>query len=175
MDVVARLQVGDKILRVRPGEGTPPTPIPVWYGPLSRERLEAEIPDFAANRKEYKPQALWLQYLRQARSSYGLVVAMGTWCSDSREQIPHLWKILDELGTASPFAEVKLLGVDRSKKVVPSASFPYGPVEKVPTIVVTLGGSEVGRIVETPLAGSLEEDLVRILAPFEGWNLPEEN
>ncbi len=42
----------------------------------------------------------------------------------------------------------------------------------MPTIVVTAGGAEVGRIVETPKSGRIEEDLVRILAPIEGWEVP---
>lgn len=173
MDVVERLQVGDTIIRIRAGSGEPPTPIPVWYGPLSLERLEASIPEFAENRRKYQPQESWLAYLRSSRLRYGLVVAMGTWCSDSREQVPRLVKIVDALGSARPFGEVRLLGVDRGKQVVPGAAFPYGFVERVPTIVVTLEGSEVGRIVESPLSPSLEEDLVRILAPLEGWEIPE--
>lgn len=173
MEVVERLQVGDTIIRIRAGSGEPPTPIPVWYGPLSLERLEKSIPEFAENRRNYQPQESWLAYLRKSRLSYGLVVAMGTWCSDSREQVPRLLKILDALGSVKPFGEVKLLGVDRGKQVVPREAFPYGPVERVPTIVVTLEGSEVGRIVESPLSPSLEEDLVRILSPLEGWEIPE--
>ncbi len=174
MDVVERLQLGDTILRIRPASGQPAPPIPVWYGTLSVEKLEAEISEFRRNREEYQPQDSWLSYLRQAQNAYGLVVAMGTWCSDSREQVPRLLKVLDLLGRASPFRQVTLLGIDRSKKVVPAASFPYGAVEKVPTIVVTFSGAEVGRIVETPLSSSIEEDLVRILAPLEGWSLPQE-
>jgi len=173
-DVVQRLQLGDEILRIRPGEGPPPTPIPVWYGPLAVEQLEQAFPEFRQHREEYQPQARWLAFLEKAKGKYALVVAMGTWCSDSREQVPRLLKILELLGPANPFPELVLLGVDRGKKVVPAARFPYGPVERVPTIVVTFGGSELGRIVETPLSGSLEEDLVRILAPLEGWDVPEE-
>jgi len=43
----------------------------------------------------------------------------------------------------------------------------------VPTIVVTAGGGEIGRIVETPASGKIEKDLARILAPVEGWKLSE--
>lgn len=173
-EVVRRLQVGDRILRIRCGEGTPPVPVPVWYGPLSVEKLEREIPEFRQNRETYQPQEAWLSFLRKATARYTLVVAMGTWCSDSREQVPRLLKIHEVLGKKSPFSQITLLGIDRSKKVVPAAAFPFGLVERVPTIVVTFGGAEVGRVVETPLSPTLEEDLVRILAPLEGWELPEE-
>nr|BAL56790.1 peptidyl-prolyl cis-trans isomerase, cyclophilin-type domain protein [uncultured prokaryote] len=172
-DVVRRLQVGDRILRIRCGEGAPPVPVPVWYGPLAVEKLEREIPEFRQNRESYQPQEQWLSFLRKATSKYTVVVAMGTWCSDSREQVPRLLKIHEVLGQQSPFSQITLLGVDRGKKVVPHTLFPFGLVERVPTIVVTFGGAEVGRVVETPLAPTLEEDLVRILAPLEGWELPE--
>ncbi|MFN3413498.1 MAG: peptidylprolyl isomerase [Thermoanaerobaculum sp.] len=46
LEVVRRLQMGDRILRIRCGEGPPPIPVPVWYGPLSVEKLEREIPEF---------------------------------------------------------------------------------------------------------------------------------
>jgi len=101
------------------------------------------------------------------------VVAMGTWCSDSHEQIPRLQAVLLALGQQSPFDPPHLLGVDRSK-AIDSKLYLYGVVELVPTVVVTAAGSEVGKIVETPKSGSVEEDLVRILAPIEGWALPNE-
>jgi hypothetical protein len=98
---------------------------------------------------------------------------MGTWCGDSREQIPRLFAVLGALGERSPFEPPLLLAIDRSK-AVDATAFPFGKVELVPTIVVTIGGSEVGRIVETPSSGSVEGDLVRILAAIEGWVVPEE-
>jgi hypothetical protein len=98
---------------------------------------------------------------------------MGTWCGDSRDQVPRMQAILAALGARSPFEPPRLLGIDRSKSADAKA-FPFGKVELVPTIVVTAGGAEIGRIVETPKSGSVEEDLVRILAPVEGWQLPDE-
>jgi cyclophilin family peptidyl-prolyl cis-trans isomerase len=171
-DVARRIRRGDRILRVEAGEGALPTYYPIWYGPLDPRRLDAEIHGWKAERERYAPRPEWLARLATAKLRYDLVVAMGTWCGDSREQVPHLEKILAVLGDASPFAAPRLIGIDRSKEVDPQL-FPYGTVELVPTIVVTAGGSEVGRIVETPKSGSLEEDLVRILAPIEGWNVPE--
>ena len=173
LEVARRLRVGDRILRTRAGEGPLPAYYPVWYGPVAAERLDRDIQGWRAEREKYKPQEKWLEMLRTAKVRYGLTVAMGTWCSDSHEQIPRLQAILTALGERSPFEAPRLIGIDRSK-AIDAKVFPYGIVELVPTIVVTAGGSEVGRIVETPKSGSVEEDLVRILAPIEGWALPSE-
>ncbi len=173
LEVARRLRVGDRILRMRVGEGPLPAYYPVWYGPITAERLDRDNQGWREEREKYKAQEKWLEMLRTAKLRYGLVVAMGTWCGDSREQIPRLQAILLALGQRSPFEPPRLFGLDRSK-TIDSKLYPYGAVELVPTIVVTTGGSEVGRIVETPKSGSVEEDLVRILAPIEGWVLPNE-
>lgn len=165
LEVAARLRRGDRILRARTGSGAPPPTWPVWYGELSLARLDAELAGWREERERYTPAPDALARLASATLRYGLDVAMGTWCSDSHEQIPRLQRILAELGERSPFTTLRLRGVDRSKEL----DWPFGPVELVPTIVVTLEGGEVGRIVETPASGRLEEDLVRLLAPLEGW------
>jgi cyclophilin family peptidyl-prolyl cis-trans isomerase/HEAT repeat protein len=172
LEVCQRLRVGDRILRTRVGEGPPPAYYQIWYGAIQAERLDREIAGWREERDLYKPDQKWLDMLRTARLRYGLVVAMGTWCGDSREQIPRLQAVLVALGERSPFEQPRLVGVDRSKSI-DATLFPFGTVELVPTIVVTAGGSEIGRIVETPKSGSIEEDLVRILAPVEGWELPD--
>jgi cyclophilin family peptidyl-prolyl cis-trans isomerase len=172
LEVASRIRVGDRILRIRAGEGALPLYLPVWYGPLAPPRLDAEIPGWREGREKYHPQPQWLDRLRGAKLRYGLRVAMGTWCSDSIDQVPRLEAVLAALGSTSPFDPLRLIGIDRSKVPDP-ALYKFGPVELSPTIVVTAGDSEVGRIVETPKSGSIEEDLVRILAPVEGWDLPE--
>jgi cyclophilin family peptidyl-prolyl cis-trans isomerase/HEAT repeat protein len=171
LEVCRRLRVGDRILRTRTGEGPLPAYYPIWYGAIPAERLDREIAGWREEREGYKPQQKWVDMLRTAKLRYGLTVAMGTWCGDSREQIPRLQAVLLALGERSPFETPRLVGVDRSKSI-DAKLYPYGVVELVPTVVVTVGGSEVGRIVETPKSGSIEEDLVRILAPVEGWELP---
>jgi cyclophilin family peptidyl-prolyl cis-trans isomerase/HEAT repeat protein len=171
LDVAARLRRFDKILRARVGEGAPPAYVPVWYGAVEPGRLDAGFPAYAAEREKYVPDEAWLERLRSAVLRYELSVAMGTWCGDSREQVPRLQKVLAALGDASPFAAPRLIAVDRSK-TIDAADWPYGVVELVPTIVVSTGGAEIGRISETPASGRIEEDLARILAAVEGWDLP---
>jgi len=171
LDVAQRLRVGDRILRIKTTEELG-TYYPIWYGPLSPARLDAEIKDWRREREKYEPKDRWMELLATAKLKYELVVAMGTWCGDSREQVPRLQAILQTLGSRSPFAAPRLVGVDRSKWV-DHELYPFGSLELVPTIVVTAGGSEIGRIVETPASGRIEEDLARILAPVEGWEVSE--
>lgn len=171
LDVAQRLRVGDRILRVKTADELG-TSYPIWYGPIAPARLDAEIKDWSTQREEYEPKDSWMELLASATLRYELVVAMGTWCGDSREQIPRLQAVLEGLGSRSPFGAPRLVGVDRSKWV-DRDQYPFGPVELVPTIVVTAGGTEIGRIVETPASGRIEEDLARILAPVEGWEVPE--
>ncbi|MFH1176546.1 MAG: hypothetical protein V1750_03990 [Acidobacteriota bacterium] len=168
LEVASRLHRGDRILRVRAGEGPLPQFYPVWYGSLEPERLDAGIAGWREEREHYRPRADLLDLLASARMRFGIVVAMGTWCGDSREQIPRLQAIGAALGERSPFSAPRLAGSDRGKGY-DAALYAFGAVERVPTIVVTLEGTEIGRIVETPSTGSLEEDLARILAPIEGW------
>ena len=173
LDVAERLRVGDRILRVKVAEGTAPHVFPVWYGPLDPARLDHEIEGWAAERQGYKPDARLVALLATATLRYGLEAAAGTWCGDSREQLPRLQAVLGALGPSSPFEELRMVGIDRSKSIDVKV-WPFGTVELVPTIVVTMSGAEVGRITETPATGSIERDLATILAPLEGWEVPHE-
>lgn len=84
---------------------------------------------------------------------------MGTWCSDSREQIPAFYKILDELNY--PSDKVTLICVDRKKKGLSNEADGLN-IELVPTIIFYRNGEEIGRIIETPQE-SLEKDLLGII------------
>ena len=86
-------------------------------------------------------------------------VFMGTWCGDSRREIPGFYKILDE--TAFDVNYLQLIGVDRSKK--------YDNYEKdltifkVPTIIFLKNGKEIGRFVEYPRE-TIEKDFLKIVS-----------
>ena len=108
----------------------------------------------------YEVEKSKLKSLKGLRN-YRLQVFVGTWCSDSHRELPRLYKILDAI--KFPQNRLKVYAVNRDKK-----SF-YGEelgkeITHVPTIIVyDNNGTEMGRIVEAPVSGYLEEDLAQIV------------
>ena len=70
-------------------------------------------------------------------------------------ELPRLLKILDR--ASPPGLRVRFYGLDRTKKK-PARLARRGAIERVPTFVLSAGGQEVGRIVESPRS-TLEHDL----------------
>lgn len=87
-------------------------------------------------------------------------VFMGTWCSDSRREVPRFLKICDRLGLDS--RRISLIGLDREKSA-PGIEMDRWAIEYVPTFIFMRGNKEIGRIIETPIK-SLEEDFLDIIS-----------
>jgi len=98
-----------------------------------------------------------LAHVKMDTEFHSITIVMGTWCSDSRREVPRFYKIMDFL----KFPAVKLILVDRKKEAagVDISSF---NIEFVPTIIFYNDGLEIGRIIESPKE-SLEKDLSAIL------------
>jgi thiol-disulfide isomerase/thioredoxin len=86
-------------------------------------------------------------------------IVLGTWCPDSRREVPKFIRILDIWNF--PISKVKLIGVDKSKL---SSVSDYGSlnIERVPTFIIYKNNIEAGRIIENPVT-SLEQDMLNIL------------
>lgn len=85
---------------------------------------------------------------------------MGTWCGDSQEQTPVLYKILDEAGFN--YNNLTLITVNRSK-VAPDNLQEGFNIERVPTFIIYKDDKEIGRFVEYPRE-SVEADLLKIVS-----------
>ncbi len=108
----------------------------------------------------YKPDAASLKRLTSLITpeiSFRLIA--GTWCDDSREEMPRLFPLLTASGVNTDAVEI--WGVSRSKRE-PTAIVQTNAIEYVPTLVVMRSGKEIGRIVEHPKT-SWEADLQAIL------------
>jgi thiol-disulfide isomerase/thioredoxin len=85
-------------------------------------------------------------------------IIMGTWCSDSRREVPRMLKILDII--EFPKEQISIINVDRNKKGLADEVDELN-IERIPTFILYEDEKEIGRIIETP-EETLEKDLVRI-------------
>jgi len=88
-----------------------------------------------------------------------VLVVLGTWCGDSRREVSRFVKAL-ELAGPVPF-RVRWVGVDR-KKQAPGLDARSLEIRYVPTFIVSRGGNEIGRVVESS-PGGIEADLGALL------------
>ena len=83
-----------------------------------------------------------------------VTIVIGTWCSDSREQVPRFMKLLDLPELSS--LVITLICVDRDKKAG-DVSLDGMDILKIPTFIAHFNGRELGLIIETPQT-NLEND-----------------
>jgi hypothetical protein len=133
---------------------------PVPTGPVTREQIEAADPSWVEALVEAKPDAEAARALALVEPGAEVTVFLGTWCGDSRREVPRLWRALDENGGTVPF-QIRYIGVDREKKQ-PAELVTGSDIHYVPTFIVSRGGHEVGRIVESSPRG-VERDLLALL------------
>jgi cyclophilin family peptidyl-prolyl cis-trans isomerase len=170
-EVLSRLRVGDSIRRVEAVSGSEPPPLtPVLVGVLGWNEL-AELPGWQQSYDDADLDPTSVEQLGSAGGSYRIVSIAGTWCADSRREVPKLVRVLDLLD--SSVFEHTIVGVDRTRRIDdPRLAASLGverTAERVATIVVLdADGVELGRVVETA-ERPIEELLIDFLAPSEGW------
>jgi thiol-disulfide isomerase/thioredoxin len=136
------------------------TSVRPYSGPLGKiDRSQLDM-DFMAKYDSMEVSKDFLDLIRQVNQGVDVVVFLGTWCSDSRREVPHFLKIMDQAGI--PMTRVTLYALDRQKKTPDGTANRYD-IERVPTFVFVKNGDEIGRIVESPKT-TLEGDIVAILA-----------
>jgi hypothetical protein len=132
----------------------------VIVGETTREQIEEALPEWAQAEAASTPDPEACRALAAVEPGAEVTVFLGTWCGDSRREVPRLWKALDLAGPAVPF-EIRYVGVDR-KKQEPVGEVNGNGIRYVPTFIVHRNGREVGRIVEHS-PGGVEKDLLALL------------
>jgi len=87
-------------------------------------------------------------------------IVMGTWCSDSRREVPHFYKILDELNY--PKEKVTLINVNRDNQGLENEVEGLD-INFVPTFIFYKAREEIGRIIEMPYE-TLEKDMLELVS-----------
>src|SRR6266404_9052645 len=129
-------------------------------GDMSMEKLWETVPVWRAVMKNYEPNAAAVEQIKASDKDTIVTLAFGTWCPDSKNYIPRLIKALRVAGNDK--IQVKLIGIDNQFRE-PVTTVQPRRITNVPTVIVERAGREIGRIVETPAASTMEEDLAAIL------------
>ncbi len=90
-------------------------------------------------------------------------IYMGTWCGDSKREVPRMYKILAYAGVK--LNQIKLITLDSRDSVYKQSPWHEEKnknIHRVPDLLVYSGKQELNRIVESPVV-SLEKDLLAIL------------
>ena len=121
---------------------------------------------FNENYDSYDPAEEPLNTIENNIDDYTIEVFMGTWCPDSRREIPKLFKVLDRTGYN--YDNMTMVAVDRNKTALKNLKL-SADFKRVPTIVFYKNGKEVNRFVEFPQE-SFEEDIAKIVSEQDYTN-----
>ena len=88
-----------------------------------------------------------------------ITMVLGTWCGDSRREVPRFYKILESL--EYDLENMKVICVNRSK-TAEGTEVDQLDIQRVPTIIFYREGLETGRIIESTQE-SLEKEMVGIV------------
>jgi hypothetical protein len=107
----------------------------------------------------FKPDKEIISQITSLLDGVNVTIVMGTWCDDSRLQVPRFMRLYDTFEHSVP--PPAIICVNRDKKAG-DVSLDGMDILKVPTFIVYFNGRELGRIIETPQA-TMEKDFLDIL------------
>ncbi|WP_431137202.1 thioredoxin family protein [Psychroserpens mesophilus] len=118
---------------------------------------------FSKNHEAYEVDQATIESIGSKLKDYHITLFMGTWCGDSKLEVPRFYKILE----ACNFPEEQLTVIALSQK---SNMYKQSPnhyeaglnIHRVPTFIFYKNRKEINRIVEHPVE-SLEKDVLNII------------
>ncbi len=107
----------------------------------------------------YEVDSVATEELKANINDVKIKIVMGTWCEDSRREVPHFYKILNTIDY--PADKVTLINVNRDMQGLENEVEGL-EIKFVPTIIFSRAGNVLGRIVEMPYE-TLEQDMLEII------------
>lgn len=135
-------------------------------GYFTADRLSSSMHSewYLSAKDNYLPGSEWMNNLADiSKDQISIKIVMGTWCPDSRREVPRFMKIIDIW--QFPYAKITFIGVDNEKRS-PVGEYEQLNIQRVPTFILYKNNIEAGRIIENPVT-SLEQDMVNILTRNE--------
>jgi thiol-disulfide isomerase/thioredoxin len=116
---------------------------------------------FEPKYENFSPETEAMATIEKNIGDYQIKVLMGTWCGDSKREVPKLLKILDNANY--DYKNLEMIAVDYNKTTPSKIEEELG-VHHVPTIIFYKDGKEVNRFVEYSQEETLEEDIAKIVS-----------
>ncbi|OQP43042.1 hypothetical protein A4H97_12925 [Niastella yeongjuensis] len=143
----------------------------ILLGKSTRERLAQPPFDvwYTKNFEAYTVDSTTANQIKPLLKNKQFLLFMGTWCGDSRREVPRMYKILDYCGVKhSQIQLITLNNSDTAYKQSPGHEERGLNIRRVPTLLIFENQREVGRVVESPIT-SLEKDIQAIVTgkPYE--------
>jgi len=117
---------------------------------------------FDKNYTSYLENDKVIKALKNKLKHYKIQAFFGSWCGDSKRELPSFYKILEKANY--PMNQLEVIAVDRTAnayKKAPNGEEKGLNIHKVPTFIFYKDGKEVNRIVESPVE-TLERDILKI-------------
>ncbi|MEO7923690.1 MAG: hypothetical protein ABIR30_08420 [Chitinophagaceae bacterium] len=138
----------------------------ILYGSISKDSLTATPFNkwFNIGYDNYHPEETILSSLKkQGFENIRISIFFGTWCGDSKREVPRFLKLLSEVSFT--VKNVQLIAVGNGDSLVkqsPQHEEAGLGIFRVPVFIIYKNGKEINRINEFPVL-SLEKDLQNIL------------
>lgn len=119
---------------------------------------------FGKNYEDYDLDKNSIAKFAERLSEYHIKIFMGTWCGDSRREVPRMLKILDHVDFPKEKLQIVAVDVRQEHYKKSPGQEEWGlQILRVPTILFYKNGREVNRIIESPNK-TLEKDILDIVA-----------
>jgi thiol-disulfide isomerase/thioredoxin len=146
-------------------EITENTKTPYLLGKIDKSGVEGDNYKswFTKNHEDYKPNSTFTNSIASELKFYSITLFLGTWCGDSKAEVPKLYKVLEACNF--PMDQLTVIAVSRQAdmyKQSPQHEEKGLNIHRVPTVIFYKNGKEVNRIVEHPIT-TFEEDIQNII------------
>ena len=134
-------------------------------GPINKEGLQKEAYKdwFNKNYDAYIVNEALVKTFKDSLSQYKIKVFLGTWCGDSKKEVPRFYKVLETANYT--MGQLEVFALDNEKehyKQGPNGEEKGYNIHRVPTFIFYKDGKEVNRIVEHPIE-TFERDIEKIV------------
>lgn len=138
---------------------------PFLLGKINKDGLTSEnyTSWFSKNYNDYKIDVSTVAKIASKLNDYQIMLFMGTWCGDSKKEVPRFYKILEACNF--PEDQLNVIAVSRKPNMYKQSPNHYEAglnIHRVPTIIFYKDGQEVNRIVEHPVE-TFEKDILNII------------